>query len=816
MVLAVTIGAVNQTAKMREGSGTLKFNTFDATFVDVATMPVVGNAVALTTPTWAGTVVSVKKRTGPRPGHTYVTVSATNTDTAGASAGPFGLSDTPNGATTYGYTNLEVETTHNLDGTDLTKGSLVLFTTGLWPAMTFALTNADLGYSATNFSVTDVTVTWQKGVPFYAMTFGDPLVTMSVWLNSESAGILPITRTKITDGEVTTPKLAANAVTADKLEAQLVLGTLIATPALTGARLELDGDGFRSYDSGDTQQVNIPTDGSAVQVTGELTANTLTATGTASFEGTNTLTKASVTTVAAGVLAPNAAPVLAKGWTQHTPATPTLSTYTSYKVFNGSYDSVGGAGGATPCYIAVVKFTKTGSTVYQVVEWKISDWSIDRQTTLTGLTMGAGFGSGSNMGVTRLGTSWYIATDDDGSTTSRVTKITRSTGAQSATATRATSSPNFVDIKNDATNLLVLDAANDVVQTWTTTPAFSASKTITGLPGGNESEALEYDGTNWWIVSNAFPASRVYKVTIATGAVVANSDFGLATTNGKWDLYWDGTVFHSGAGNAITFQITDHTSWNWTTASAIYWVGYAWYDQTGTTHETSIGTRGSITMDRRQQLQVSNQTIPVGGADDPDRVRIYMLPSASAPAPGTFKLQATDALTTRALTTYNSGGAADGGGTPFAGGVGGTLQSSDGAAWVFHGDGSTSFLVNSSSGFTISGGGSATYTGKLCEWISLGRLVVFALSFTVNASGSGGTGVTIASTTMPPASTSSGTATFTGDRSTSVPVRLEWRAANATDMDFASIQRIDTGATITGADLASTAVYVVTGAYIST
>ena len=192
-------------------------------------------------------VTRVKRRPGPRPGHDYCTVSASNADTAGASAGPFGLSDTPDGSTTFGWDagTFEVETTENLDASGSTHGMATIREEGLWPGMTFPLTCADLGYSATDFTVTDVVVTWFNGTPRYAITFGDPLVTMSVWLNSASAGILPITRTKITDGEVTTPKLAANGVTTDKLDA----GSVTADKMIVGGYgVTLDNPGFETGD----------------------------------------------------------------------------------------------------------------------------------------------------------------------------------------------------------------------------------------------------------------------------------------------------------------------------------------------------------------------------------------------------------------------------------------------------------------------------------------------------------------------------------------------------------------------------------------
>lgn len=808
MVLAVTIGAVNQTSKLREGSATLKFNTFDATFVDVATMPVVGNAVALTTPTWAGTVVSVKKRTGPRPGHTYVTVSATNTDTAGASAGPFGLSDTPNGSTTFGYTNLEVETTHNIDGTDLTKGSLVLFTTGLWPAMTFNLTNADLGYSATNFSVTDVTVTWIKGVPFYALTFGDPLVTMSVWLNSESAGILPITRTKITDGEVTTPKLAANAVTADKLEAQLVLSTLIVTPALTGARLELDGDGFRDFDSGDDLLVKIPTNGDPVLVNGELVATSLVSTATAELRGTNLLASSSVTRLGAGVEAPTTGPTLVEGVATLSTLAPGSSYHTS--IWGSEYDTsdntiYGLIYDSTFTTVYIAQFTASTGALVRAVATGDNHVDVSSDITLNATHVFVRY----NTDIIRK----YLKTTLALVSSSAAIAINSATGGlfyDSSAAKVVLADTASAGASAQARFRLVDPTALTVSSTVTGTGLALGTGSSVRIKGGYD------DATNYWIAVD--PAGTnvwtAYAWNESTGANVANRDFGTVGTVSSYlhsGLLFDGTQFLG----VNQFAVSQFTSWDWTTASAKYWVGYSWRDGTGTTHETELGPRSSITMHRRTRLQVNTAAIPTGGVDDPDSVRIYMLPNASAPSPGAFKLQVTDALTSRYLTTYASGGAADPTSNSFPAATPAELKSAT-TGWHLYGDGTTSFLVNSSTGFTISGGGSATYTGKLCEWISLGRLVVFALSFTVNAGGSGGTTVTIASTTMPAASTNSGTTTFIGDRSTATPVRLAWRAVNATNMDFASILRLDTGATITGADLSATAVYTVTGAYIST
>ena len=104
MATTLTIGAVDQTAFVGHQSMTCKLNTLDLTLVDPVTVPALGDAVALTDPTWAGTVVKVGT-TDPvdRAGHVFVKIAATNSAAALASAAPFGLSDAPDNSTTYGY-----------------------------------------------------------------------------------------------------------------------------------------------------------------------------------------------------------------------------------------------------------------------------------------------------------------------------------------------------------------------------------------------------------------------------------------------------------------------------------------------------------------------------------------------------------------------------------------------------------------------------------------------------------------------------------------------------------------------------------------
>jgi hypothetical protein len=583
-------------------------------------------------------------------------------------------------------------------------------------------------------------------------------------------------------GLITAGSITSNTITADKFAATLALVSKIIAGNAIASRIELDQYGFRAYDASGNQTINIPTDGTASTFTGAIIAATLEATGLAAFDGTISNNKLSVETLQAGVQAPTSAPILSIGWpTALTLAAPpdassqgcTLQAYS-----NAYYDAVGG-GGTDPCVVAVGVFENGAIFSLQVVEWKISDGSIARQTVLTGLTYGAAQ-TQDVQGITRIGTSWYIAYID-GDFTNRVWKVTRSTGAQSAVATRSAASAFYVDIKTDGTNLYLLDSVSHPtgsVDTWATTPAYSSSKTLSGVTyDSGVLYSMEDDGTNWWIRGAVSGSSTNYMYVRSTGANTALHDFPSPASATPKGVVWDSTssIFRTFGWDGVTTQLVPHTSWDWTTDNTIR-VAYSWLADltgktgtaaastdliawtghglvagdivrfsvltsgtglalatnyyviaagldtnhfsvsatlggsaiditvnytvvTGASWETAIGLRAtkstpSTTFGRRKQLTVTTSTIPVGGAADPNKVRIYMLQSSSDTGAGTYWLQVTDALTVRTLTGNTASGTHDGAGTAFPGGAGATLQSS-----------------STSQGFTLKGNGAINYTG---------------------------------------------------------------------------------------------------------
>jgi hypothetical protein len=367
---------------------------------------------------------------------------------------------------------------------------------------------------------------------------------------------------------------------------------------------------------------------------------------------------------------------------------------------SGFYDSVGGSGG-TPCFVAVEVDTTKPYPNVRVTEWNMTDGSINQSTALSGWSNEGSIVS--VRGINRIGTNWYL------------TVISSVTNGILASAPRATGiftagyvdyGSYFYEIDSSSGEQLATDGTYLYLEGYSTTfltvevnsfsvaMAFHAVVTLAlATPPGGATKCLMHDfdmqddgdGQGvcfWldlgWVVSGVEQAPSIFQFTASTGAIVANADWPQVSSIVQAGLTWDGTNWRHC--NAITYQLNTYTNWVWTTASPKYWVRYSWYHSTGTTYETAAGPAISITMLKRRQLNVSTPSVPVGlaGLTDPDTCRTYLVPGSSDPGLTHYYLQATDSGTSRTLVTYNSGGAADGGGTPFPGGTGAVFQTSGG------------------------------------------------------------------------------------------------------------------------------------------
>jgi hypothetical protein len=338
---------------------------------------------------------------------------------------------------------------------------------------------------------------------------------------------------------------------------------------------------------------------------------------------------------------------------------------------------------------------------------------------------------------------------------------------------------------SESSKMVVVNPALTLNTSFALGTSIYHGSTATSRGGWVGTDALNGGVTEYWVNING----QVTAFLTSTGAAVANREFGTTTTMNSGVCH-DGTQFR-GWSVASPTTVWKFSAWDWTTASALYWVCYAWYDPDGTTHETVVGPRASLTMRRRERMLVTTAAIPgSGGADDPDNARVYMKPNATDPGAGNFKLQVTDAVTSRYLTDYNSSGGADGAGTPFTTGSPAELKSAA-SGWSLKGDGSVRlpngqwvtsadtknrlfFGANDRSYFgsqngyewrdaadasimqlsntgvlsgnlggwnsfttTVGGAGTATFT-QACRYIQIGPLVFFNIELTCTGAGAGG------------------------------------------------------------------------------
>ena len=205
VVLKKAPDVTNQTAYLKDGSQSIKLNTYDFELIDPVTVPSLGDPVVLTNPTWSGRIVSVTLSdiVDVRSGHKRVGIAATNTTAAGATTAPGDLSDVATGGylqlengsgnylledgsgyyvlegSAFSYQGLSVKSTQNIDGTTSTYGMVTVFETGFAAGQTITITSANLGLSAVAYTITNVTETFIGiGVPAYVIEFGDAFLTL--------------------------------------------------------------------------------------------------------------------------------------------------------------------------------------------------------------------------------------------------------------------------------------------------------------------------------------------------------------------------------------------------------------------------------------------------------------------------------------------------------------------------------------------------------------------------------------------------------------------------------------------------------------
>ena len=259
--------------------------TLNATLNDPATVPVVENGVHLYVEQeclYQGTVKTVDVDEY-RGGHLFAKLGAANAGPIEGelpTAAPFAISDTPSGSQ-HGYESLSLSTRTTESGSVKTTAKLTIGEHGLWANQNVEVTSANHGLSAQEYLITEASVTWPTATsPRYVLALGDPIVKMANVLENLVLASGSITTTQISDGAISTPKLAANAVIANVANIDDTVVIDSTGIAVTSGSITVTNDAGTVVIDGTSNMFKIDATGTMTQVGTGDTTTTLTALGT--------------------------------------------------------------------------------------------------------------------------------------------------------------------------------------------------------------------------------------------------------------------------------------------------------------------------------------------------------------------------------------------------------------------------------------------------------------------------------------------------------------------------------------------------------
>lgn len=126
-----------------------------------------------------------------------------------------------------------------------------------------------------------------------------------------------------------------------------------------------------------------------------------------------------------------------------------------------------------------------------------------------------------------------------------------------------------------------------------------------------------------------------WRVFNSTPSLITAECWPAAYENDTYAGYYDTTTNKINAllsGSVIEYQSGDS---NWSDNNNFTdtrWVGYSWYDSTGTTHETNLSPRAQVAIIKRAAMKVTVSAIPFGSGETPDAARIYVAEGDVEPA----------------------------------------------------------------------------------------------------------------------------------------------------------------------------------------
>jgi len=521
--------------------------------------------------------------------------------------------------------------------------------------------------------------------------------------------------------------IAVGTLVGELLAGELVLGSKIATPSLTGARVVLEPEGLSAYDSAEQITAQITTDGiTPHNIRGELQAEALTVLNQMSIRGTiNTMESGSVLTLVGTAQNPVAQPtatmntwasvelnedmfpdkkrglyhvngvftVTNKALTSNvatlTIGTHSLSTGQNVTVagvdatFNGTYALTGTTS-------TTISYAKTASNVTSVasggtVTSQYHDhyffavtqgWS---GNTPLGSTINEHDSAGVRIasypildatsdpvdaegGITKLGSKWYALTyykpDNEW-------WVYEYSGALSAVSNSPTDSWEYTfepngdrpTIGNDGTNLLIcrVNTSNQIkIRKLVPSTGAEATSVVTSnftVQGGSCDMAGVMKGAfdmgtsryvisprssgiyneNWFVLQDE-SGSAGNRVSSAEWTIANSSELSGACYNSLTTRF----VHLTDQDSPTKGKLVTYTNNWWTTSTDGTWhTSYTWRDSDAAgsgVHETYRSPIRKLTATKRAQLTVSSPNIPdLGGADDPDSMRVYVGHGTSTP-----------------------------------------------------------------------------------------------------------------------------------------------------------------------------------------
>jgi hypothetical protein len=202
------------------------------------------------------------------------------------------------------------------------------------------------------------------------------------------------------------------------------------------------------------------------------------------------------------------------------------------------------------------------------------------------------------------------------------------------------SSNNLIVRRYTISEVSVVQAATfTVTAPWNTS---STDEKIAGICYGSSAK-MGFHGAdqNIWVVVTT---KNVYVYNNTMSARITDLEF--SVISGMTEFFAIGDVdtnayagFRTFAHDPITpmYKYTD-ISWP-NTDSSVWWVGYTWFDNVGTTHETNLSAPSSITMKKRARLIITTPQLPdpaagkgqPRGVEDVNSFRLYLGRGATQP-----------------------------------------------------------------------------------------------------------------------------------------------------------------------------------------